>query len=108
VSDLHPHRLTRDFHVFVAPVELVCLARLEQQRDERRHAVTWVLASRFGPARGVAPDRIVRSLEAFAQQQIMMRVIRSRSRRGRASFSASNVSSRSWNGPIHGSGCTKR
>jgi len=59
---------TRDLHVLVNPVELVCLARLDQERDERRHTGTGILPPRLGPARGIAPDRIVRSLEAFAQQ----------------------------------------
>lgn len=71
MSDLHAHRLARDFHVLVAPVELICLARLEQQRNERRHAVAGIFASGFGSASRIAPDRIVRSLEAFAQQQIV-------------------------------------
>ena len=71
MGDLHAHRLARDLHVFVAPVELVRLTRLEQQRDERRDAGTGVFAPRLGPACGVAPDRIVRSLEAFAQQQVV-------------------------------------
>jgi hypothetical protein len=71
MGDLHAHRLARDLHVFVARVELIRLARLEQQRDERRHAVSRVFAPRLGPARGVAPDRIVRSLEAFTLQQVV-------------------------------------
>ena len=71
MGDLHAHRLARDLHVFMAPVELVRLALPEQQRDKCCHAGAGVFAPRLGPARGVAPDRIVRSLEAFAQQQIM-------------------------------------
>jgi hypothetical protein len=71
MRDLHAHRLARDLHVFVAPVELVRLALPEQQRDKCRHAGAGILTPRLGPARSVAPDRIVRSLEAFAQQQIV-------------------------------------
>ncbi len=68
---LHAHRLARDLHVLVAPVELVCLARLEQQRDERRHVAPGIPAAIICPAPRIAPDRIIRSLETFTQQQIM-------------------------------------
>ena len=70
VRHLHPHRLARDLHVLVAPVELVGLARPEHQRDERwrvRHAP----ASLQPPPRRVAPDRVVRPVEPLAHQQVM-------------------------------------
>ena len=71
MGDLHPHRLARDLDVLMAPVELVRLARHEQERDERRHAVTRILAPCCRPARRITPDRIVGALEPFAQQQIV-------------------------------------
>jgi hypothetical protein len=71
VRHLHTHRLARDLHVLVAPVELVRLARLEQQRDERRHVAAGIPAAVICPAPRIAPDSIIRSLETFTQQQIM-------------------------------------
>lgn len=68
---LHSHRLTRDLHILVAPVKLVCLARLEHERDEGWRAVARILATRFPPALGIAPDRIIGALEPLTAQQIM-------------------------------------
>ena len=55
----------------MTPVELIRLARLEQQRDKHRHAVTWILAQGFRPAPRIAPERIVRTFETLAQQQVV-------------------------------------
>ena len=68
---LHAHRLAGDLHVLVAPVELVGLARSEQQWDERWCAIASVLAPRLRPAPGVATDRIVRSLETLAAEKVV-------------------------------------
>ena len=66
----HP-LLAGDLDVLVAPVELVGLARLEHERDEGRRPITRILAPRFRPATGVAPHRVVGTLEPLALQQIM-------------------------------------
>ena len=72
---LHPHGRASDFDVFVAPVELVRLAGLELQRDERRGAPqdigASILAPRRLPARRIAAHRIVGAFEALAQQQVV-------------------------------------
>ncbi len=59
MCDLHAHRLAGDLHILVAPVELVCLAGPEHQRDERRSAVTCILAPLVQPALRITPDSIV-------------------------------------------------
>jgi hypothetical protein len=70
MRDLHAHRLARDLDVLVAPVELVSLARPEQQRDERRR-IHHVATPRLPPARRIAANRVVRAVEPLAQQQVV-------------------------------------
>jgi len=71
MCDLYPHRCPGDLNIFMAPVELVGLARPEHQRDKGGDAIASVLAPLDLPARRIAPHRIVRTLKAFAHQQVM-------------------------------------
>ena len=68
---LHPHRLAGDLDILMAPVELIRLARMEQQRDERRSAVTGIPAPLGRPACPIAADGIIGAFKAFPHQQIM-------------------------------------
>src|SRR3546814_19420267 len=63
MRDLHPHRLARDLHILMAPVELVGLAGLEHQRDEGRDTIAGILATIGLPARRVAPPGTVGALK---------------------------------------------
>ena len=65
MRDLHAHRLARDLHVLMAPVELIGLARSEQQRDERRR-IHHIATSRLPPAGRITANRVVRAVEPFA------------------------------------------
>ena len=65
VRGLHPHRLAGDLDVLVAPVELVGLARPEDQRDERCGTVAGTLAPLLEPAGGIAADRVVGDRQGF-------------------------------------------
>src|SRR3546814_10767541 len=65
------HRLAGDLHIFMAPVELVGLARLEHQRDEGGDTIAGILAPFGLPARRVAPHGIVGAFKTLALQQIM-------------------------------------
>ena len=71
MGSLHPHGRASDLDVFVAPVELVRLAGLEQQRDERRGTVAGILAPRRRPARCIAAHSIVGSFKPLALEQIV-------------------------------------
>jgi len=71
MCDLHPHWLAGNLDVLMAPVELIGLARPEQQRDEGRDAVADILALLGRPACGVAPDGIIRTVEPLPEQEVV-------------------------------------
>ena len=85
--------ITRDLDVLVAPVELIGLARPEQQRDERCH-VHYVATPSLPPAGSAAAHHVVRAVELIVRQQIVDARMRSFPRGGRASSSSSSASSR--------------
>src|SRR4051794_7351667 len=61
MGDLHGHRRAVEQHDLVAPVELVGLARREQQRHI---GLRRPRTARLQPAPGIAPDRVVPALVA--------------------------------------------
>jgi hypothetical protein len=55
----------------MAPVELVSLARLEHQRNERWNAAAGGFALRLCPAAGIATNGIVGTFETLALQKVV-------------------------------------
>jgi transposase len=68
---LHSYRFACDLHVLMAPVELVSLARLEHQWDERWNTTARGFALRFCPTAGIAPDCIIGTFKTLALQKVV-------------------------------------